>query len=297
VETTSIYRSAEGRRRVLAAYDDLLAGWPLPLERLTLATALGQTLVLACGPVVAPPLVLLHGAGSNSGVWLGESRRLARDHRVFAVDLPGEPGGSCEARPPWRGTAYRDWLLEVMDLLRLHATSLLGFSQGGWTALQGAVAAPGRISRLVLLTPGGITRDKAWFAVRAGLFQFLGESGRQRIMRMVFGDEPVPAGLAEYVTLTMREFKPRVGLLPIFTDEELRRVTMPTLVLVGEDDELRPAPAIVARTRRLLPRVTAEIVPGGAHALTNGFDLVAEFLSARPVHESGHPTGTNSTRP
>ena len=282
----SIYRSEEGRQRLLAAYDRVLDTWPVPLERLTLRTALGDTFVLASGPAAAPPLVLLHGAGSNSGVWVGEIGRLVSRHRVFAVDLPGEPGRSCETRPSWRGPACEQWLLSVFDALGLERASLLGFSHGGWTALQAATAAPHRVSSLVLLSPGGITRDSLSFALKAGFYQLLGEAGRKRIKRMVFGSEPVPPALDAYVVLTMREFKPRMEPFPIFADDQLRRLTMPVLVLVGSDDTLRVAPPIIERMRRLLPRVTADIVPGGAHALTNGFDRVEAFLAASASPEA-----------
>jgi pimeloyl-ACP methyl ester carboxylesterase len=281
---TGIYRSREGRRAVLAAYDALLERWPVPLQRLTVGTDLGQTFALASGPADAPPLVLLHGAGSNSGVWIGEIARLAREHRVFAVDLPGEPGRTCEARPPLRGTALASWLLTALDRLGIERAALLGFSQGGWTALKAATAAPERVSRLLLLSPGGITHDSLWFAVRAGLYQLLGDRGRARIRQMVFGQEPVPGEMDDYVALLMREFKPRMDRLPLFSDQQLRQLTMPTLVLVGSEDELRSPAPIIARVRRLVPNVAAELVPGGSHALMNAFDRVEQYLG-----ETGRP--------
>jgi pimeloyl-ACP methyl ester carboxylesterase len=281
--STQIYRTPEGRRRVLALYDDILAGWPVPLEKLTLKTSMGDTFAIAWGPLGAPPLVLVHGAGSNSGVWLGESQRLARVHRVFALDLPGEAGRSCEVRAPWTGSAYGTWLLEALDRLGLQTAVVLGFSQGGWTALKAAVAAPERFSSLVLLSPGGITRDRVSFALRAGFWQMCGRTGTERIKRMVFGSEPLPPALDAYVVLTLREFKPRMGVLPLFDDDQLRRLTMPVLVLVGSEDRLRGARGMVHRIRHLLPGAAAEIVPGGAHALTNAFDRVEAFLSENRV--------------
>jgi len=287
---TRIYRTEEGRRLVLAAYDALLERWPVALERLTVDTNLGETFVLASGPVDAPPLVLLHGAGSNSGVWIGEIGRLARNRRVFAVDLPGEPGRTCEVRSPWHGPALGDWLLSVMDRLGLERASLLGLSQGGWTALKAATSAPARVCSLLLLSPGGITRDNLWFAVRAGLYQCLGDSGHARIRRMVFGRERVPAEMERFLTLVMREFKPRLEMLPLFSDEQLRQLTMPTLVLVGSEDRLRSPGPIIARVQRLVPTATAEIVPGASHALLDGFQRVERYLAEwTPVSASADP--------
>jgi pimeloyl-ACP methyl ester carboxylesterase len=273
-----IYRSKEGRRLVLAAYDALLQRWPVPLVRETIATDLGETFVLACGPANAPPLVLLHGAGSNSGVWIGEVARLAQSHRVFAIDLPGEPGRTCEARPPYDGAAFATWLLTVLDRLDIGRAALLGFSQGGWTALRAATTSPERVSRLILLSPGGITRDNLWFVVRAGLYQWLGNQGRARIRRMVFGEERIPDEMERYLDLVMREFNPRMDRLPLLSDQQLRRLSMPTLVLMGSEDELRSPAPILERVRRLVPNATAEVVPGGSHALMNAFARIEEYL-------------------
>ena len=71
-----------------------------------------------------------------------------------------------------------------------------------------------------------------------------------------------------------------MGMLPLFSDEQLRQLTMPSLVLVGSEDHLRAAGPLVARVRRIMPHAVAEVVPGGSHALMNGFTRVHEYLAA-----------------
>ena len=44
-----------------------------------------------------PPLVLVHGVGTSAGEWSWVLPTLARDHLVYAIDLPGFDGS---ARPP-----------------------------------------------------------------------------------------------------------------------------------------------------------------------------------------------------
>ena len=65
------YRSAEGERAVQAIYGRALERWPLPLERRRAPTRHGETFVFEFGKPGAPPLVLLHGAASNSAMWAG----------------------------------------------------------------------------------------------------------------------------------------------------------------------------------------------------------------------------------
>ena len=70
---TCVYRSEEGRRLVLSTYDAILERWPVPFERLTVETSIGETFVLASGPGAAPPLVLLHGAGARKRMGVSAS--------------------------------------------------------------------------------------------------------------------------------------------------------------------------------------------------------------------------------
>jgi hypothetical protein len=50
-------------------------------------------------------------------MWLRDAAALALNRRVFAVDIPGEPGMSAEARLDWRGDAYALWLGETIETL------------------------------------------------------------------------------------------------------------------------------------------------------------------------------------
>ncbi|WP_243145970.1 alpha/beta fold hydrolase [Clostridium chromiireducens] len=46
-----------------------------------------------------PPLILLHGSGMNSVMWLRDIKEYSRTYRVYAIDMLGEPGKSDENRP------------------------------------------------------------------------------------------------------------------------------------------------------------------------------------------------------
>ena len=70
----------------------------------------------------------------------------------------------------------------------------------------------------------------------------------------------------------------RVGILPIFTDAELQRLTMPVLLLIGEKDVLRDAEKIVARMQTQLPYLTATVIPKGGHALLKTAVPILSFL-------------------
>ena len=64
---TAIYKSEAGARAVRERTLELLGRWPVPSEPVRVPTREGETFVVACGPVDAPALVLLHGSGANVG--------------------------------------------------------------------------------------------------------------------------------------------------------------------------------------------------------------------------------------
>ncbi len=276
---SSIYRTPESAQIIMALYESILAKWPVPHEELTIATRHGDTFVVASGDAAAPPLLLLHGAGTNATMWGGDVARYSRDYRVYAVDLLGEPGKSAPSGPSWEGPAWAEWLEDILTGLRVERARFVGLSQGGWTALKFAVRQPERVERLALLTPGGVVPDKlVSFLPKAMFYMATGKWGTHRMVRMLYGSTPIPAGVDEITALFMRHFKGRAGVLPLFTDDELRRLTMPVLLVCGSQDALRDGARIEARLRQYVPNLTAVTIPGGGHALINTVDHVTAFM-------------------
>ncbi len=275
----SVFKTPAGEKAVMALYDSALAHWPVPHETLNITTRHGQTFVVASGAQAAPALVLLHGAGTNSAIWAGDVLEYSRDHRVYAVDLLGEAGKSAPNRPAWESFAYAEWLDDVLNALRVEKASLIGISQGAWTALKYAVYCPERVDKLVLITPGGVVPDRMTFLLRMVLLSLLGRRGVRSIMKVLFADQAVPDGVEDITAVMMSNFKARVGILPIFSDKELKRLTMPTLLLGGSKDALRDLEKIAARMRSLVPQIAVTIIPGAGHALLNTPPHVMPFLT------------------
>lgn len=275
-----IYKSAAGRQAIMARYEEALGNWALPYEAKRIPTRHGETFVIASGDPAAPPLLLLHGAGTNSAIWAGDVGEYGRFYRTYAADLPGEPGKSSPNRPPWEGPAFAEWVEDLYDGLGVETAVLVGISQGGWTALKFAVAHPERAAKLALICPGGVVPDRISFILRAIPLSLLGKWGARPMTRLLFGDRPPPEDVIEIMTLINRHFKPRLGVLPLFADDELAQLAMPVFLLGGEKDAMRDMEKIGARLERFVPHLKVKIVPGGGHALLDTAVPIRDFLTA-----------------
>ncbi|MQS15423.1 alpha/beta hydrolase [Streptomyces kaniharaensis] len=285
--------SAHTAAPFFAAYDALLARWPLPVEPLTVRTAHGTTRVNACGPRDGRPLVLLHGGGATSTTWFANvGAWAAAGHRVLAVDLIGDPGRSVHDGAALGGVpGLLGWLDAVLDELGVHEADFCGHSYGAWIALEYALHAPRRTGRLALLDPtqcfagfrpGYLLRVLPLFLPRRTAAR-----ARSYLDWETAGTPPLDAGWREVYALGYADFPAsRVVTGPQPTPDRLRTLTAPTLVLLAEHSRTHDAHRVADAARRALPDATVAVLPGVAHnnLPTAGADEVnrrlTEFLAA-----------------
>ncbi len=282
----SIYKSEAGREKVLSAYQNILAGWPVENRRHRLPTSLGETFVIESGSAEAPPLVLLHGSLSNSFTWFGDVPLLSQRFRVLCVDLVGEAGLSAESRPRYETGAYQRWLGEVLDGLGVARCAIGGMSLGGWMALRFATAHPERVTHLALLCPGGLYMQRRDLLLRMVAQKLASLGNRKKALGGMLGEgagDPAQAeGLRramDFILLINKEEKPRYQVLPVFGEDEITRLTMPILAVFGEEDMLLNAKASLARLSRIAPHAQTVMLPGVGHAVLGQAERMLGFLT------------------
>ncbi|WP_244115381.1 MULTISPECIES: alpha/beta fold hydrolase [Burkholderia cepacia complex] len=260
----------------------------------------GTTHVIACGPAHAPPVVLIHGAQTTAASWQHYAGEWSKHFRLYAIDVIGEAGPSAPSRPPLASDAYAQWLDDVLDGLGVSRAAFVGISLGARTALDFALRRPTRVTRLALLCPSGIGRQKPflWWALPLLL---LGDVGRARVRRRVLGRLPPASTPAERDTFALmravdRGFRPRLEAVPVFGDGALRTLSMPVLAIVGGRDVMLDSRETRDRLTRLVPHAQVRFLPDQYHFIRGQRDTVLAFLKSteptrmhhRIVQAAGH---------
>ena len=97
-----------------------------------------------------PAVVLVHGWALDRHLWDEQVPRLARRHRVAALDLPGH-GRSGRERTAWTMEAFGRDVKAVVDALGAAQVVLVGHSMGGMVVLEAARLFPDRLRGVVLV--------------------------------------------------------------------------------------------------------------------------------------------------
>jgi pimeloyl-ACP methyl ester carboxylesterase len=279
MKNNSIYKSDAGKKEIMSFYDSVLSNWPVAYETKIISTRHGDTFVIICGNENAPSLILLHGAASNATSWVGDILEYSRHFKVYLIDILGEPGKSSENRPSWQELGYAEWLNDVFNEMKIEKSSLLGISQGAWTALRFATCYPERVEKLVLLTPAGIVKTKVSFIIKAIFYSLFGKAGMRKLNRIVFGEQPIHQDAIKFMDLIMIHFKSRIEKEYIFKDTELQQLRMPVLLIGGTEDVIRSSETIAKRMKNQITNLTSIIIPQMGHVLVNISQHIIPFLN------------------
>ncbi|HEV3070993.1 MAG TPA: alpha/beta fold hydrolase [Solirubrobacteraceae bacterium] len=245
-------------------------------------------------------LVLLHGFAGTRHTWDSVLQRLASErYTPLAFDLPGH-GEATDTPMPITFAACVEHVLANSPARFV----LCGYSMGGRVGLHVALAAPERVSRLVLIScTAGLAKEGdrvARVAADNALARDLEERSFTEFMdrwqaQPIFADDPPEVHAA--MRAEQQRNNPRalaavlrgIGtgtMTPLW--DRLSELQIPVTVLVGERDLKLHAPA--RRMVEKLPDGKLRMLPGGHRLPLENPQCVADALrSMSPTHSSKRP--------
>jgi len=292
--------SEAAREKFMAAYERIFDLWPQPREEFDVETATATTHVHAYRPHPdGPPVVLL--SAFNAASWYPHVAALAKVGPLYGIDMPGDANPSVARAPMTPPASCAAWLDELLGQLSDRPAHLVGYSYGGWIAMNQAIRAPGRVASITLLDPAGLTKldSRFWFWLSvSGLATLTPMPIRRRLARWL--DLP---GLLEPELMTLlwagtRGYHAEPKFPAALTDDELRAIDVPALLITGARSALI-TPAQARARGSLIPHAEVAIVPGnhgGFNRIDALNDQMVAFIEAHATDEQARPTQPPTTK-
>lgn len=238
-------------------------------------------------------VVFIHGSGSPGLFWLPVLKEL-KAIRAIAVDRPGFGLSDPVAPAATANETAVGWIDRLLDVLELPSAILVGHSMGGLWSLRFALARPERVTGLAILgapslpgtqaplpfrlmgTPGVgalISRQRETpksvrqFAKMVGEGDTIGAHPDMVDLLVAVGNDPVTgralheevhALISPAALLSRTGFRRRERI----TEADLRRVAVPTLLVVGDHDPVGGGD-VARHIQSLIPHAELKVLDGG----------------------------------
>jgi pimeloyl-ACP methyl ester carboxylesterase len=279
--------SDAAREKFMAAYERVFELWPQPREEFDIETATATTRVHAYRPHPGgDPVVLLTGAGGNAAAWFPHVAALAEDGPVYGIDMPGDANPSVPRALMTPPASCAAWLDELLGKLSDRPAHLVGFSYGGWVAMNQAIHAPRRVASITLLDPAGLTRLDArfwlWLSI-SGLATLTPMPLRRRLARWLDSPAMLQPELMTLMWAAIRGYRAEPKFPGVLTDDELRAITVPALLIAGARSAML-TPAEARARGSLMPHAEVAVVPGshgGFNRIDELNDRIAGFIKGQ----------------
>ena len=234
-------------------------------------------------------LLLVHGLASNGGFWRCNIAALARKYHVIAVDLPGY--GQSEKKPyPYTPSFFADVLSDLLRTIGIDRVVYVGHSMGGQIGIHFALRHAAQLDRLVLTDPAGFESfsrgDGDWMKSVMTL-EFVKRTNEDRVranlalnfysyndsFEWMVEERVRMAKSKDFEDFCYAVIRSVHGMLDEPTTKQLDRITVPTLIIFGEQDGLIPnsilhggtSAEIASIGTRAIPHNTLRMIPEAGH--------------------------------
>ncbi|WP_235941288.1 alpha/beta fold hydrolase [Paenibacillus puerhi] len=156
----NIFKSEPAKEQVINSYNRILDLWATEYQEHDIETEYGMTHCITSGNQENPPLLLFHGVGDNSAVmWMLNIKELSQCFYCIAVDTLGGPGKSVPNETYTKRSFNQvDWIDQIIDNFNLKSINIAGVSNGGYMAYNYTTARSDRVSKVVCLEGGMVTK-------------------------------------------------------------------------------------------------------------------------------------------
>jgi pimeloyl-ACP methyl ester carboxylesterase len=208
------------------------------------------------------PLVLIHGGGSTIQTNFEKIiPLLAKNRQIIALELQAH-GRTNDRNADLTFEQDADDVAKLLSNLKINKADIFGFSNGGTTALQLALRHPDRVDKLILgsaLAKRNGVADWFWGFMSTANLENMPAQLKTGYLKVA----PDSSGLQ---VMHDRDVKRMINFKDI-SDEQLKTIKAPTLIIVGDKDVITPEHAL--ELHRLIAKSELAIIPGG-HGLYIG---------------------------
>ncbi|WP_241657707.1 alpha/beta fold hydrolase [Anaerobacillus alkaliphilus] len=256
----TIYKGAEGKKRITSHYEAYINTLPFLVEHEYVDTSFGKTHMLMAGPVDGKPLFIFQGGNCINPLTLSWFSPLAETYRMYAPDTIGHPGFSDETRISASDDSFAKWIEELMDHYSIKTSGFIGPSYGAGIILRLATFKPEKIDCAVLVSPAGIKLGSKMSMIREillPLILFNTTSGEKHLTKIANRmsdhsmkelDKQIIGDVFKYVKLEQE--------MPKLTEKrELVNFQSPTLVIAGKKDVFFPETKIKEVAKEIIPNL------------------------------------------
>jgi len=243
-----------------------------------------------------PLIVLVHGYTGSKENWLPVMGKLAENHHVIAVDLPGWGESTPKPGADYGPVAQSRRLAAFLQAQRQPAALLVGHSMGGMVSGLMTAEHPELVQRLVFMSSAGVMfkeNDFARLVLKGGnpFAVYETESFQDFLSTFVFADAPyVPAPIAGAILAqraAKRDFEKtvftqmRLGPEAFLLQQRLPLIKQPVGLLWCDQDKIID-PSAAAVFAESLPNSTTVMLKGCGHMpMMEQPEQVTAFLLSR----------------
>lgn len=272
----SLYKTENGKHKILSLYDAKLAELDIPHTTRVLETSFGKTNVIIAGNLSKPPIILIHGSNGCSPIALETYVDLIDSFSIYSVDVLAQPNKSAETRLSMKDDSYGQWMNEVIDKLELEDVTMAGFSFGGLVILKTLINNEHKIKEVYLSAPAYVVNGnplKVLFKFFIPMKRFMKTKKTKYLERFLDSAFTEKDDFAQqYLGAVFSHFIMDFTPVPVIKTSEASKIQTPITLIGAENDIIFPGGKMIKRAKKIFPSLKHTVLLSNSKHVQNKKD-------------------------